>query len=236
MRGRGKVRDVRSFMAGACRTVTRGCMFDCSITGFQRAISAAIMRAERVRRDRRGLGAFGIEARLQRGCRERAIDLLVQERDHGRRRASRARRRRTTASPRSPDTTAAIVGTSGRLATGFALDTASARSLPALTCCSTAGTPVMIISTCPPITSVDRRRRALVRDVLDVGLRAQLEVLHRDVRGAAVAARRVAQRPRLRLRERDSSARVRAGHGRIHHEHVRHARHERDRREAVRGS
>jgi hypothetical protein len=66
------------------------------------------------------------------------------------------------------------------------------------------------------------RRGAAAGEVADVGLRAQLEILHRDVRGAAVAAGGVAQRAGLRLRQRDQLRAVARGNRGIDDQHVGH--------------
>ena len=69
--------------------------------------------------------------------------------------------------------------------------TASARNLPAFTSGTVGGMLTMKTASWPATTSVSAGARTLVRHVLDVDAGHRLEELHRHVRAAAVAARRV---------------------------------------------
>ena len=81
---------------------------------------------------------------------------------------------------------------------------------------------------------VHRRRDAVVRDVHDVDARQAFQQLPGKVRPAAVARRRVVERARFRLRERDQLGQRFRAHRRVHDQHVRDRRQHGDRRVILR--
>ena len=151
-------------------------------------------------RRRRAAGRGTPPARRRDGCRRRV----------GRRPPAagrRARRAPTTPSPRSPSgPDSASVGTCGSTDERCALLTASARSLPPLTCCSTDCTGSNISGIWPPIRSVMRGCAALVGHVLQFDAGRLGEHLAGEMAGRAVAGRaegdaaRAPSSPRRRAR------------------------------------
>ena len=106
--------------------------------------------------------------------------------------------------------------------------TAIARSLPALMCAPSAGSPADEAWVRPASRSVQLRPGAAVGNVGDVHARDQLQVLHRQVAGAGVAGRAVVQLAGVLLDVVHELAEVLGRHVRMDHEDVGHLGQQRD--------